>query len=158
MTMSCTELMKSNASSRRIPLSLDATHIIYCSGPWSRTVSLPPLSTPPVGKSRRAAAPAHVSLPEGRNTTTAPSRIAVPVMDSVALTPVQTMLGVRFKSGGVGGGDGGDGGNGGGGEGGCGRRGGVYGGRGGGGGPGHMGWCSGGYSGAAQQPLQAQPA
>jgi hypothetical protein len=63
-----------------------------------------PESTPPVGKSRRAAAPAHVSLPEGRKAHDAPSVSALPKRVMAAATLAKMVVGTRMRSGGGGGG------------------------------------------------------
>ena len=68
-----------------------------------------PESTPPVGKSRRAAAPAHVSLPEGRKAHDAPSVSALPKRVMAAATLAKMVVGTRMRSGGEGGGEGGGG-------------------------------------------------
>jgi hypothetical protein len=72
-------------------------------------------STPPVGKSRRAAAPAHVSSPEGRKAHVAPSVSALPTKVMAVGTLGGAVAGMRVRSGGGGGGGGGEGGGGGGG-------------------------------------------
>jgi hypothetical protein len=78
-------------------------------------------STPPVGKSRRAAAPTHASSPEGRKAHVAPSVSALPTKVMAVGTLGGAVAGMRVRSGGKGGGEGGGGeggGEGGGGEGG----------------------------------------
>ena len=87
-------------------------------------------STPPVGKSRRAAAPAQVSSPEGRKAHVAPSVSAFPTKVMAVGTLGGADAGMRVRSGGKGGGEGGggEGGEGGGGEGGGGEGGGGEGG------------------------------
>ena len=76
-------------------------------------------STPPVGKSRRAAAPEQVSSPEGRKTHVAPSDSALPTKVMVVGTLRGAVAGMRVRSGGgEGGGCEGGGGEGGGGDGG----------------------------------------
>jgi hypothetical protein len=80
-------------------------------------VTKPRESTPPVGKSPPAAAPAHVSSPAGRKAHVAPSVRAVPTK-AMAVGMLEAMVaGMRARSGG-GGDDGGGGGGSGGGEGG----------------------------------------
>ena len=71
-------------------------------------------STPPVGKSRRAAAPAHVSSPEGRKAHVAPSVSALPTKVMAVGTLGGAVAGMRVRSGGgdEGGGGEGDGGGG----------------------------------------------
>ena len=65
---------------------------------------MPPKSTPPVGKSPRAAAPAHVALPEGRKAHVAPSVSALPKRVMAAATLAKMVVGTRMRSGGGGGG------------------------------------------------------
>jgi hypothetical protein len=89
-------------------------------------------STPPVGKSRRAAAPAHVSSPEGRKAHVAPSASAFPTKVMAVGTFGGAVAGMRVRSGGGNEGGGGEG-DGGGGDGGGGGGGGDGGGDGGGG-------------------------
>jgi hypothetical protein len=74
-------------------------------------LSEPPESTPPVGKIRPAAAPAHVSSPEGRKVHVAPSESAAPTKAiAVRALEEEMVVGMRVMSGGAGGGKGGEGG------------------------------------------------
>ena len=74
-------------------------------------MSEPPESTPPVGKIRPAAAPAHVSSPEGRKVHVAPSVSAAPTKAmAVGALEEEMVVGMRVMSGGAGGGKGGEGG------------------------------------------------
>ena len=97
-----------------------ATQSLYTMGPLRRTESDAFASTPPVGKSRCDAAPAHVSPPEGRKTHTSPSWMALPVIVMVTVSSAKMVDGLRKALGGDGGGDGGgsEGGDGGSGDGG----------------------------------------
>ena len=88
-------------------------------------------STPPVGKSPPAAAPAHVSSPAGRKAHVAPSARAVPTKVMAVGMLEEIVAGMRARSGGGGGGEGGgEGGSEGVGEGGGGSEGGSEGGSG----------------------------
>ncbi len=121
-----------------------AAQSLYTIGPPRLTESERLKSTPPVGKSRRAAAPAHVSSPEGRKTQVAPSVSALPKKAMAAATLGEMIVGTRVRSGGgegCGGGGGDDGGEGG--SGGGGNRGGGDGGDGGRGGAGGDGGAGG---------------
>ena len=69
-------------------------------------------STPPVGKSPPAAAPAHVSSPAGRKAYFAPSVRAVPIKAMVVGMLEAMVAGMRARSGGGEGGEGGEGGGG----------------------------------------------
>jgi hypothetical protein len=71
--------------------------------------------TPPVGKSRLAAAPTHVSSPAGRKAHVLPSVSALPTKVMVVGTLGEMVAGMRVTSGGEGGGEGGGGEGGGGG-------------------------------------------
>ena len=64
-------------------------------------------STPPVGKSPLAAAPAHVSSPAGRKAHVAPSVRAVPTKVMAVGMLEEIVAGMRARSGGGGGGEGG---------------------------------------------------
>jgi hypothetical protein len=73
-------------------------------------VTKPRESTPPVGKSPPAAAPAHVSSPAGRKAHVAPSVRAVPTK-AMAVGMLEAMIaGIRARSGGGEGGSGREGG------------------------------------------------
>jgi hypothetical protein len=65
--------------------------------------------TPPVGKSRPAAAPTHVSSPAGRKAHVLPSVSALPTKVMVVGTLGGIVAGMRVTSGGEGGGEGGGG-------------------------------------------------